>query len=344
MAEQNKPLPLYKRKVLIVKINAIGDVVMALPMATYLRALDPNVHITWICGKTPAPLLEAVGIVDEIIKTDEKQLLTGSFLKKLWALAKIWKKLAFASFDQIFIAHLDSRYRLLTLFTRAKEQKNLSFVPGRYHSDEYVRLVSGKEAFNQCKAILPKWTYPLDRNLKEIIDQEKKPIVALAPGGAKNALADNPLRRWPIQHYVALAKELSSKNYTIALTGAASDAWILHYFAELDFLNLVGKADLPNLVSFYKYCALLITHDSGPLHLAKLANIPTIALFGPTLPSHFVPSNTPKIKLFWGGKDLPCRPCHDGKKFANCGNNLCMNSISPKDVEISALEILKFFS
>lgn len=329
---------MLRKKILIVKINAIGDVVMALPMVTYLRSVHPNVHITWLCGTAPAPLLKATGIIDEIIQVDEKELLTGDVSTKIWSVMKIWKILAFRFFDQVFIGNLDPRYRLLTLFTHAREKKSLSLMPGRYHSDEYVRMASGIEGPLQCKTALPEWHHPLADHLKQLLEGAQK-MIALAPGGAKNSLADNPTRRWPIDHYVELAKALLKQNYSVVLTGDKSDEWILPYFSKLQVLNLVGQVDLVNLVSLYQKCALLVTHDSGPLHLGKLAKIPLIALFGPTMPSEKVDSNS-KVKVLWGGENLPCRPCYDGKHFPACANNLCMRGISPKEVLTSALELL----
>ncbi len=338
MAAQKKHS--QSKKILIIKINAIGDVVMALPMATYLRSEDPSVHITWICGNTPAPLLDFVQIVDKIIKVDEKQLLTGNFLKKFWALLKIWKQIAFTSFDRILIAHFDPRYQLLTLFTRAKEKKSLSIIPGRYHSDEYVRLASGKEGPDQCKAVLPKWNHPLSNDLKELLKYQSNPLIVLAPGGAKNALANDALRRWPIENYVHLAREFISMNYLIALTGAPSDFWVIPYFLEFKIINLIGKTNLTELVSFYQKAHLLITHDSGPLHLAKLAGVPTIALFGPTIPSEKIGSEK-NIKILWKSTSLACCPCYNGKKFPNCPSNQCLKIITPQEVVIAAADLLQ---
>lgn len=328
-----------RKKVLIVKISAIGDVVMALPMVAYLRSINPNVHITWLCGTVPAPLLKATRVVDEVISIDEKELFSHEFSTKFWSVIRIWKILALRFFDQIFIGNLDPRYKLLTLFTHAREKKSLSLTPGRYHSDEYVRMASGIEGPLQCKAALPKWNHPLDEHLSHLLTPDQK-FIALAPGGAKNILADNPTRRWPVEHYAALAEALIEKGYSIIITGSKTDEWTLPHFSRLKVLNLVGQVDLVNLVSLYQKCELLITHDSGPLHLGKLAQIPMIAIFGPTMPSEKVESD-PKVKVLWGGENLACRPCYDGKNFPPCGNNLCMKGISPQEVLACAQQLLE---
>jgi len=169
------------------------------------------------------------------------------------------------------------------------------------------------------------------------------PIVALAPGGAKNILADDALRRWPIESYASLAKKLSALPIQLVLTGGASDEWIRKYFADIPHVDLIGKLDLLQLASLFKECRLLITHDSGPLHLSKLAACPAIGLFGPTMPAEKVGANE-KIKVLWGGERLACRPCYDGKTYAPCKNNLCLASISPEKVFEEAERILNLAS
>ncbi len=153
--------------------------------------------------------------------------------------------------------------------------------------------------------------------------------IALAPGGAKNVMRDDALRRWPIEHYAKLAILLREKGYEVVITGAETDGWCSEYF--LGFENLIGKTGLLELIDFYKQCSLLITHDSGPMHLAKLSDCEVIALFGPTNP--FERTGSPeKIHVIWGGKDLPCRPCYDGKNYPPCKSNICLKQITPEEV------------
>jgi heptosyltransferase-2 len=327
------------QSILIVKIGAIGDVVMSLPMLSLLREKHPDAFITWVCGETVTPLIEATSLVNRIISVNEKKLFQSGLRIRLLTLLKLWRELFFQSFDLVITAHSDARYRIISFFCRKKQHRFFDRkgkrpfpVPGRYHLNEYVRLANPNEGPNSPVPSFPKLRVmqPSHRTI---------PSVILAPGGAKNALADDALRRWPISHYVELAKRLSSHQINLIITGSETDKWIEPYFSEIPYRNLLGKLSLIDFISLLRESDLLITHDSGPLHLSKLANCQTIALFGPTNPFEKVGQNE-NIHVFWGGKDLPCRPCYDGKKYAQCAQNLCLQKIHPEEVAKKALEIL----
>ena len=85
---------------------------------------------------------------------------------------------------------------------------------------------------------------------------------------------------------------------------------------------------------------LVIAHDTGPMHLARLVGARLVALFGPTPPSSFVPSDD-RTTVLWGGAHLACRPCYDGREFAECSDNECMSSISADVVLRTAITILR---
>lgn len=316
-------------KILIIKIAAIGDVVMSLPLLTYLRQHYPKAHVTWVCGRQVSPLIRATGLVDRLIEVDEAALLGGS----LTALAKLWMRLAGRFYHICIIAHADPRYRILSwpilcLKRRFWDRKarRIRPVPGRYHGEEYVRLLSEIDGPDAPLIEFPKLTVAIAR--------EKIPtgtLIAIAPGGAKNVLADDPLRRWPIESYASLIKKLAEYPVQVLVLGADTDHWVKERFAGLAYVDLIGKLSLTETVALMKECRILITNDSGPLHLAKLAGCRTIALFGPTSPWERV-GRDEKIKVLWGGERLSCRPCYDGKTYASCKSNVCMRSIRPEQV------------
>ena len=78
----------------------------------------------------------------------------------------------------------------------------------------------------------------------------------------------------------------------------------------------------------------VVTHDSGILHLAILLRRRVVALFGPTDPSGRVPQNSyGRVRIFWYGSSISCCPCYDGKTFAKCDNNLCLDRIPVAEVD-----------
>src|SRR5215469_10923157 len=109
-------------RVLIVKLHAIGDVAMCLPIVVALRRRNPSVRISWLCGEASAPLIESVGGI-EVLPVREGNLLNGSFLERARELIQIWRMLFARSFDLILIGYVDWRARVFTLTTFSKERR-----------------------------------------------------------------------------------------------------------------------------------------------------------------------------------------------------------------------------
>ncbi len=324
-------------RILIVKIGAIGDAVMSLSMLPFLKERHPNCKITVVCGRIVAPLFKQTNLVDELISVDEKWLLVGNLLKKTVSLFGVWSRLFLRKFDLVLTAHPDYRYRLISLFVIANEKRSwdrfkspIMPIPGRYHAAEYLRLASGLE---HGTVKFPE----LDIQTSHSLDF---PFVVIAPGGARNTLAENSLRRWPIASYAALISKLADQSIQVVVTGADSDSWVRDHLPKCRYIDLIGKLSLLDVIGVFKQSDLLITHDSGPLHLAKLAKCPVLALFGPTNPAEFT-SPEESIEVLWGARGLFCRPCYNGKSFASCSSNQCLQLVSVDQVFQKALQKLE---
>ncbi len=158
--------------------------------------------------------------------------------------------------------------------------------------------------------------------------------------GARNILRENALRRWPLGSYAELAAKLVNYGANVIITGDAGDAWVSEAFRGLPVQDLVGKTELEDLLAVYAACDVVVTHDSGPSHLAQLARTPLVALFGPTNPHEFL-LHLSGGQLFWGGAGLSCRPCYDGKDFAACSNNVCLQEIGVDSVYDAVVDVLR---
>jgi heptosyltransferase-2 len=156
------------------------------------------------------------------------------------------------------------------------------------------------------------------------------------PGGARNLMRDNPLRRWPLRHYGALARLAADAGWRVWLGGSAGDVWVRGEFEGLPHVDLLGRTDLPQTLALCARADAVVTHDSGPSHLAQASGSRVLTLFGPTLPSNFMDPAAP-ARALWGGVGLACRPCYDGLDFAACPDNVCLSSLTPGDV-LAALE------
>jgi heptosyltransferase-2 len=210
-----------------------------------------------------------------------------------------------------------------------------SLVGERHHSAEFARILCDlpdEYCAENCSPVAP------DRLPLNPMPHNGKIRIALVPGGARNLLRDDPQRRWPVDAYVALATLLIEKGHEVVLTGGPGDAWAGDAFAALPLRNCIGQWPIPQTLAFYRSCDCVVTHDTGPLHLAGLVECGILALFGPTAPSKALPRRAGVVAL-WGGERLPCRPCYDGHTFAPCTTNGCMTSITPQRA-VAAIDLL----
>jgi len=330
-------------RILIVKIGAIGDVVMCLPLISEIRKREPNARITWLCGKQVLPMLERVEGIDELMAVDENALLKSSLPVRIGEILRIWSKLLFRNFSlQLYYYH-SPLYKILCMPAFFREtrgfgkQKSGSMlpVPGRHHSHEYIRAYLNQE---EPAEILPE--YPLFRNLPGKSGLSDRKRIVLASGGARNLLRNDGLRRWPLSHYARLGQLITGQGWELIITGSEGDAWVKDAFTGIPFTDMIGKHTLCGFIEFLSGTDLLITHDSGPLHLADLAQCPVIGLFGPTMPEEKKSLQEKSIYL-WGGSGLSCRPCYDGRNYGNCSSNECLISVSPELVWEKVTELIK---
>jgi ADP-heptose:LPS heptosyltransferase len=116
----------------------------------------------------------------------------------------------------------------------------------------------------------------------------------------------------------------------ISLIGSPSDR----------IVNLGGSLKLKGLIALFSHSKLLITNDSGPMHLAAAVGLPTVALFGPESPLFYGPVGNRSINLYAG---LPCSPClnvYNAKVFQCPINVQCLKDISVDDVVAAAKTLL----
>lgn len=319
----------FQKKILIIKIGAIGDVVLALPL---IHAFE-NASITWVIGKASSSIIFAIDAIDNIVVINEKKLLEGNIFSKLLEVLKIWKKLFLKRFDLVITAHRDPRYRLLSKLCFKKNHRFFDVrkddfpLGSQFHSLEYLKLALNREVGKE-EITLPRIQLPSIKHLLKISNKEK--IFLLSPGGDKND-PHKSLRMWPIEYYVELAKLLQKYNYTLGLIGLKQDEWISSYFKDFLILNFIGKTSLLEVITLLSNSFAVITHDGGVFHLARLAGSKRCGIFGPTSPKDFALESEEEI-FFWGGDGLNCRPCYNGKTFKKCSHQSCMKQIKPEQV------------
>jgi heptosyltransferase-2 len=326
------------KKILIVKIGAIGDVVMALSMINAIDLKYEGAEITWLCGKKVESLLRNCSRINKIVTLNEKNLLTGNLFIRLSEIVKTWKKLFLRKFDYTVVAYRFSGYKFLTSLTFTGILKDFTgknrlntFIPGRYHAVEYARLILEKDNLETTETGFPIINVTSVNVILKQLNHLKGKTIVMNPGGAKNLINGGELRRWPVEHYRNLAIKLIQQHINIILIGSEQDEWVLDHFNNLNVINLIDKTSLIDLLYLFERCDLLLSHDTGVFHLAKLTGIKIIGLFGPVNPAERFGTKE-NVDIIFLGNTLPCSPCYDGKKFADCDNNVCMKNISVEKV------------
>lgn len=171
---------------------------------------------------------------------------------------------------------------------------------------------------------------------------ELRPLVLL------NANASDliPLRRWPTERYIQLARRLLDKYpwLWIAFTGAPDERAkiepVLDEIGSDRCLCMAGRTTLRELLVLYHLADVLVTNDSGPAHFAAITPIDTVTLFGPETPALFG-SRTPRSHILWKG--LPCSPCVSAynNRVSTCRDNQCMQQIQVDEVFDKVCELLE---
>jgi ADP-heptose:LPS heptosyltransferase len=161
----------------------------------------------------------------------------------------------------------------------------------------------------------------------------KGPLILLNP----NASDLLPLRRWPGERYIELARRILAQipEAHVGFTGAPEEAQeterLVREVNSARCICLGGKTTLRQLMVLYTLSEILVTNDSGPAHFAALTPIHVITLFGPETPALFA-ARTPRHLAIWKG--LPCSPCVSAynNRQSPCRDNVCMTQITVEQV------------
>lgn len=326
---------------LIIRLAALGDVAMASSLARRIRDREAGACIHWMTGRVGAQLARCFPEVDEVLEVDDLALFRGSPVARARVVAGAWRAIARGRYDRVLLAHADARYRLLTAPVRAGKVRALSReygamnpIPGRYLGDEFARLFDDP---GHVGPIEGHWALsdPRARIGAGATRDASPPAVVLVPGGARNVLREDALRRWPAESYALVAGRLLSQGARVILVGDANDAWVRPAFAGLAVDDRIGALSIADTLRVMAQASLVIAHDTGPMHLARLVRAPLVALFGPTRPAERL-VEAPEVVVLWGGAQLACRPCYDGREFAACADNRCIKSVTVDEVLAAA--------
>ena len=152
----------------------------------------------------------------------------------------------------------------------------------------------------------------------------KRPIVALCPGAEFG-----PAKRWPVEHFAALAKVRIKAGRSVWVLGSPNDKELGAAIASLapEVLDLTGRTSLLEAVDLLSLAEAAVTNDSGLMHVACALSVRVVALFGASSPD-FTPPLQANAKVL--AKDLDCRPCF--QRTCPLGHLNCLRQLSPGEV------------
>jgi heptosyltransferase-2 len=123
-------------------------------------------------------------------------------------------------------------------------------------------------------------------------------VIVICPGGGQNVGQKLAKKIWPVKNFIELIKKIKNK-YRVILIGGKTDVGIGNKIAEnIKVLNLIGKTSLKESAEIMRKADLIISNDSGPMHMASAVNNKIISLFGPTDPRVLAPLNK-EAKYIW---------------------------------------------
>lgn len=331
-----------KRKALIIKLFAAGDVVMATPVAEAIA--NENYQVSWLVGEWSAELLKGNPFVHKIFNFPDEMFYDASVFRKISLLKMLRKE----KFDVVVALHdhaLVKRFAKWlgarqTLFLHAKNGANA------HQSQKYFDALSPLGIHGSAPS--PK-IFPIENEIEKARAffrdngiAESNFVVAMAPGGGVNPKTTFLLKRWGEEKYSELADKLIQKNKTrIILVGHKNESDLCESVraGHPDALvNGAGKFTLCEMAACLKLCHLFIGGDSAPAHIASALGIPSVVVFGPTNPDVWKPSGAP---LRIEKEDYDCMPCYkDDGNFPVCPyDHRCMKTLSVDSV-LSACENL----
>lgn len=327
-------------KILILKPSSLGDVVQALPVLRLLKGHLPTAEIHWWVDAALAALLESDPDLASVVRFERRRWGSPVHWPEMWRSVR-W--LRAQNFDWVIDLQGLARSGAFAWLANGKLLVGLdeSREGARGFYDIIVPRVSfHTHAVDWYLAVLPRLGVPVHWNFDWLPERpavaervrKKWPAqgvrwVAVQPG------ARWPNKRWPIEHFAALMKQLAAQftDIRFAVLGGEGDM-PLGEFLWRDLpeccVDLTGQTSLPEMVEWVRRCELMVTNDTGPMHVAVALRKPVVAVFGPTEPRRTGPYGQLDNVLH---HRLPCVPCLKSRCVWPQPME-CLTAISPGDV------------
>jgi len=343
------------RSILLVKLWGMGNIVLLDPVVREVRRAYPATRIVFLSLEANRPLLERHPDVDRVVTLD-----IGSWARLALNLPRVIRSLRserpdlVCDFEQFchvsgILAALSGAPQILGFQLPGRGRGRIYNVRVPYREERHMREIfidiaraAGVPSF--AHRLVPPELRPEEREeaRRLVGDTSADPLVAIHPGSGDNF----PGRRWPAGSFASVAGALLARRRAlrVVLTGttaerglvaevrgrAIEEARALHGLETADVerraIDGAGATSMLGLAALLARCRLLLSNDTGPVHLAGAMGVPVFAFYGPNSPRLYGPSS-PGSRAFTLG--LPCSPCitNANGKTSSCRMPVCMRGI-----------------
>jgi len=335
-------------KILIIKFSSLGDIILSTAALRAIREkFANNFKISFLVGEESKDALLRCPYIDELLVADLKNKDRG--LMGLLNLAKTLRK---KNFDMIIDLQNNRKSHILSFLTLAAnrygyDNKKFGILLNHRIKDEKPPIDPITHQFRILKMLgidltdphLELWPNDEDRQyIEDFLSSQwlntNQKIIGINIGASGRWLT----KSWPQAHIVKLCEELGRKDLRPVITGTQKDLTsaneLMNMVKNIKLINACAKTSVNQLACLIKRCAVFISADSSPLHIAAAVGTPFIALFGPTDPRRHLTATKDYVVL---KKDLSCSPCYKSK----CKTKKCMELITPEEVLEAIDKLLK---
>lgn len=329
--------------ILVVAPSWVGDTVLAQPMLALLRERHPQAEIDVLAPPSTLPLIARMPEVRHAIRNP-----FGHGELKLGARRRLGRELAAARYEQAIVlpntfkSALPAFFAGIPLRTGYRGEMRWGLLNDVRRLDERTTPLMVQRfaalALDRGTTLPPSLPRPRlqsDSARQKLIQQKQSlndslPVAALCPGAEYG-----PAKRWPARHFAELSRRLRDTGHVVWLLGSAKDAAIGESIVEQSggaCINLCGRTTLDEAIDLIASATLVVTNDSGLMHVAAALDRPTVALYGSSSPG-FTPPLSDRARIV--KLDMPCSPCF--KRTCPLGHFDCMEKLGADAVHANAI-------
>jgi ADP-heptose:LPS heptosyltransferase len=324
-------------RILIVRVGALGDTLMATPVLRALKATFPEAELDVLCARSLAPLLERSPAVERLFALRHRNLPYALSIEK----RRLVRALRARGYALAVLLETAPRYRALVERAGVAEIRSFRetpFDPGSHAIVNNLRAagVDAGGAGLDMEVHLSERDRDRARELLAAVPAPRVGIhLGYGPRGKKRGQSER-LKGWPLERFAALGAALLARGSALVFTGAPED--VRDVGAVVSALppggaiaNLAGRTTVGELAAVIERTDVFVSVDSGPAHLAAALKRPLVVLWGPAVLEHTRPlsSRSPVTIL---RHPPPCAPCYGTPLMKTCRRNICMEAIEPDEV------------